>query len=110
MRCSGVTVPAPRASSPGAPHCPAHMLNTRPYMVTEEPGLPLTLPGQSQGSGWAHITALGPRRGTQPASVMTQKDLSIPLFWSESGVFGNVLTWATPHPLGMPSGQPSDCL
>lgn len=50
MRCSGATVPCPWSLQPRSPHCPAHMLNTRPYMVTEEPGLPLTL-CQSQGSG-----------------------------------------------------------
>lgn len=84
------------------PRCPSHTLNIRPkpYMVAEEPGLPLISGGRSQGL-WSG-TASQPRapgRGLSGCGDDTEAQPTCPAVpFSEGHVWGSF--WAGP-PLGL---------
>lgn len=101
MRCSGVAVPCPLGLQPRSSTLPrSHakyktIHGHRRAWATSDPL------GQSQGSGGGPHHSPGPQeRGSTSHSDDTRDSPPVPLFCSEKGMFGNVLTWATPHPLG----------
>lgn len=100
MRCGGVAVPCPSGLQPRSSTLPrSHakyktIHGHRRAWATSDPL------GQSQGSGGGPHHSPGPQERGSTSHSDDRDSPPVPLFCSEKGMFGNVLTWATPHPLG----------